>query len=91
MRAAETCAVTQPTLSNSVAQLEDELGKRLFYRTTRVVSLTGFGHHILPSVVDVLNAQAALVATARAFADPSRPLIRLGVSPLVQPILRHFL
>jgi DNA-binding transcriptional LysR family regulator len=83
VRAAEQCAVTQPTLSNGVAQLEDELGQRLFDRTTRVVSLTDFGRHVLPGLLDVLNAQAALIATAHAFAHPTRRLIRLGLSPLV--------
>jgi LysR family hydrogen peroxide-inducible transcriptional activator len=83
VRAAEQCGVTQPTLSNGVAQLEDELGQRLFDRTTRTVRLTDFGRHVLPGLLDVLNAQAALVATAHAFAHPTRRLIRLGVSPLV--------
>ena len=83
VRAAEKCTVAQPTLSNGVAQLEDELGERLFDRTTRAVSLTAFGRHVLPSLLDVLNAQAALISTASAFAHPTRRLIRIGVSPLV--------
>jgi DNA-binding transcriptional LysR family regulator len=83
VRAAEQCGVTQPTLSNGVAQLEDELGQRLLNRTTRLVSLTDFGRHVLPGLLDVLNAQAALVAMARAFAHPTRRLVRLGISPLV--------
>ncbi len=83
VRAAEQCGVTQPTLSNGVAQLEDELGQKLFNRTTRLVSLTDFGRHVLPGLLDVLNAQAALVAMARAFAHPTRRLIRFGISPLV--------
>ena len=36
VRAAEQCGVTQPTLSNGVAQLEDELGQKMFNRTTRL-------------------------------------------------------
>ena len=72
VRAAEQCAVTQPTLSNGIAQLEQEFGQRLFDRTTRVVGLTDFGRHLLPSVLDVLNAQAALLAMARTLL-PIRP------------------
>lgn len=81
--AAGECFVTQPTLSNGVAHLEAELGGRLFERTTRKVSLTAFGKHLLPSIADVLMAQAALVLQARAFLKPDRRLIRIGSSPLV--------
>ncbi len=96
-RAAEALAVSQPTISTSLLQLEGELGARLFNRTTRSVELTEFGTQILPSVLDVLDAQSALVAKARALLDPERTLIRIGISPLVdmrlvnltlEPILR---
>lgn len=46
-QAAEQCYVTQPTLSNGIAQLEQEFEERIFVRTTRIVSLTPFGEHIL--------------------------------------------
>jgi DNA-binding transcriptional LysR family regulator len=81
--AAKRCGVTQPTLSNGVAQLEEELGVRLFVRTTRRVELSQSGRHVLPSIVDMLNAQAALVAKARELAHPEQRIVRVGVSPLV--------
>src|SRR5215216_1230111 len=34
-RGARACGVTQAALSNSVAKLEEELGERIFSRTTR--------------------------------------------------------
>ena len=43
-QAAEKCNVAQTTMSKYIAQLEDELGVRLFYRTTRECSLTEAGH-----------------------------------------------
>lgn len=42
-RAAEILHVTQPTMSRQMAQLEEELGVRLFQRTTRNVVLTDEG------------------------------------------------
>ncbi|MEG2119502.1 MAG: LysR family transcriptional regulator, partial [Pseudoflavonifractor sp.] len=42
-RAAEQCFVTQPTLSQRIHQLEQELGVPLFERSTRRVSLTDAG------------------------------------------------
>ena len=83
VQAADHCAVTQPTLSNAIAQLELELGHRLFERTTRSVRLTETGKQLLPDICDLLNAQAALVARARLLSNPQSRLIRIGVSPLV--------
>ena len=42
-QAAEKCNIAQTTMSKYIAQLEDELGVRLFYRTTRECSLTEAG------------------------------------------------
>ncbi|MET3133470.1 LysR family hydrogen peroxide-inducible transcriptional activator [Oxalobacteraceae bacterium GrIS 1.11] len=81
--AAADCCVTQPTLSNAIAQLEEELGERLFARTTRKVTLTPFGAHTLPYIADVLGAHATLLRQAQAFLKPDKRLIRIGTSPLL--------
>jgi DNA-binding transcriptional LysR family regulator len=81
--AAAQCCVTQPTLSNGIAQLENELGERLFVRTTRKVALTPFGTHVVPYIDEVLGAQASLLQQTQAFLKPGKRLIRLGTSPLV--------
>ena len=82
--AAARCFVTQPTLSNGVAQLEGELGERLFARTTRQVALTAFGAHLMPYLNEVLRAQVTLEQQARAFLKPDTRLIRIGTSPLIR-------
>lgn len=82
-RAAEECHVTQPTLSNGVAQLEVELGSHLFERTTRRVSLTSFGKHLLPIIEQVLAGLHELERSAEAYLKPEVKLIRIGLSPLV--------
>ncbi len=81
--AAEQCFVTQPTLSNGIAQLENELGARLFVRTTRQVALTSFGAHVLPYLLEVLNAQAALMQQTSAFLSADKRVLRIGTSPLI--------
>jgi DNA-binding transcriptional LysR family regulator len=81
--AAAQCCVTQPTLSNGIAQLEKEFGERLFVRTTRKVALTAFGVHLLPYVNEVLSAQASLVQQSQVFLSPGKRLIRIGTSPLI--------
>lgn len=42
-RAAELLHLTQPTLSRQIAQMEDEMGVRLFDRGTRKITLTSEG------------------------------------------------
>src|SRR5574341_1055217 len=80
--AANACHVTQPTLSNGIAQLEDELGGRLFVRTTRSVALTPLATHLVPYIKEALNAQAMIRTQAQSFLNPAKQMVRIGVSPL---------
>ncbi|PLX34270.1 MAG: LysR family transcriptional regulator [Hyphomicrobiales bacterium] len=82
-KAARECHATQPTLSNAIAQLEEELGGRLFTRTTRQVDLTPFGAYMLPFVQAVLDAGAEMSEAAAAYHNPVHKLLRIGLSPLV--------
>ncbi|MEU0136165.1 LysR family transcriptional regulator [Streptomyces sp. NPDC006296] len=72
-RAAARLHVAQQALSRDIRRLERELGRELFVRTTRQVSLTADGERLLPYARRVLDAHAALRA---ACADPAgRPLL----------------
>ena len=82
-RAAERCHVTQPTLSNGIAQLEAEVGGQLFVRTTRKVELSPFGQQMLPLIDALSRAHGELKAGVRSFYDPAHRMIRIGLSPLV--------
>lgn len=81
--AAAACHVTQPTLSNGIAQLEQELGEKLFVRTTRKVELTAFGRYLLPYLNNVIDARSELEKAAEAYHHPTHKLLRIGLSPLV--------
>lgn len=59
-RAAQFCNVTQPTLSNRVSNLEEELGEKIFERTTRTVRLTQFGESLLPTILSILSQEKML-------------------------------
>ncbi len=82
-KAADICCVSQPTLSNAIAQFEDEMGGKIFLRTTRKVSVTKFGEHLLQYVTAVLEAQGELKTSAHAFIEPPHKLLKIGFSPLV--------
>ena len=53
--AAEALYLTQPAVSKRVAQLEAELGTRLFDRIGRRISLTGSGAALLPRARRLIN------------------------------------
>ncbi len=82
-QAARACGVSQPTVSNAIAQLEEQLGGQLFARSTRAVVLTPFGEHMLPLVESAVTAEDELVREAQAFHDPPQKLVRIGFSPLM--------
>src|SRR5689334_17582879 len=79
--AARSCGVTQAALSNSIAKLEEELGERIFSRTTRRVSLSPFGETLMPYVDQILDAREALVRAAKSHQAPTTMVI--GHSPLI--------
>lgn len=65
-RAAETCNVSQPSLTRSIRALEEELGGNLIHRAGRHTHLTSFGSTVLPELqkicqqCDVVSAMAAM-------------------------------
>lgn len=81
--AAARCHVTQPTLSNGISMLESLLGGQLFIRTTRKVALSPLGERLLPMIQALHRAHRELKAGAESYYDPSRQLVRIGLSPLV--------
>lgn len=80
---AEKCCVTQPTLSNGIAHLEEELGGKLFRRTTRTVDLTPFGTFVVPMAQSILDAKDELIKSAQSFFHPELKVLRIGMSPLI--------
>ena len=82
-KAAQVCHVTQPTLSNGVSKLEEELGEKIFVRTTRTVGLTSFGEMLLPTIASLLNLEEMIRLNAREYSNPKTVVLKIGMSPLV--------
>lgn len=85
--AARSYGVTQPALSNGVAKLEEQLGSKLFDRTSRGVTPTAFGTQILPLVERALDHIDAISAEAKRLTSAETRSIHVGVSPLINPQL----
>ena len=84
-RAAEQCHVAQPSLSQQIMKLEEELGERLFERTKREVSLTPAGDLLRVHVERVLQEVELARDGVREFRGLVRGRVVLGVLPTVAP------
>jgi LysR family hydrogen peroxide-inducible transcriptional activator len=84
-RAAERCNVAQPSLSQQVKKLEDELGSPLFDRLGRRVALTDAGRLLLDRASAIL---ASLDDTRRELRDArigSSGTLAVGAIPTIAP------
>jgi DNA-binding transcriptional LysR family regulator len=82
-RAAEQLFITQSGMSVLVRGLEEQLGFRLFDRTTRRVTLTQSGAKFLPIADQSLVALESAVASIGNSASESGHDLRIGATPLV--------
>lgn len=85
-RAAESCHVSQPTLSAGLAALEEQLGKRLVERDRRFIGLTPEGEAVLPWAQQIVAGFHGLTSAAHSLRGPLKGILRLGVIPAAIPI-----
>jgi LysR family hydrogen peroxide-inducible transcriptional activator len=86
-KAAESCFVTQSTLSASLRELETLVGVTLVERTRRVVRFTPLGARIAEKARRVLREAEELADMARAEGLPLTGELRMGVIPTIAPFL----
>ena len=94
-RAARECRVAQPSLSQQILKLEDEVGERLFERTQRQALLTPAGSLFLPHALSILEAAERGRQEIREMGGQVRGKIMLGALPTIAPyflpdIIRSF-
>jgi len=86
-RAAESCFVSQPTLSVAVKKLEEELGVGLFERGQGEVSLTPAGERIVAQAQRVLEEAGVIRELASQSKDQLSGPLRVGAIHTVGPYL----
>jgi LysR family glycine cleavage system transcriptional activator len=77
-RAASELGVTPAAVSNQIRVLEDQLGRRLFTRTSRAMQLTSHGEVLLGGVTE---AFAILSRTVQQITTVQRPRLSITTSP----------
>ena len=77
-RTSEKLHISQPSLSYAIAELEKELGTKLFHKEKRTVTLTMYGQLFLPYVDKVLSLLEDGCAALKNMAENAPQVVRLG-------------
>jgi LysR family hydrogen peroxide-inducible transcriptional activator len=87
-KAAQACFVSQPTLSIAVKKLEEELGVRLFERSSKnQIRITEIGQQVIDQAHVVLQQSQILSEIAQQGKDPLSGQFKLGVIYTIGPYL----
>ena len=84
-RAAESCFITQSTLSTQIKKLEDFLGVTLFDRSLKRVTPTPIGREILQAARNIVEESERIKVLAGHAQDPMARTLNLGVIPTLGP------
>jgi LysR family transcriptional regulator, hydrogen peroxide-inducible genes activator len=90
-KAADSCFVSQPTLSVAIKKLEEELDLKLFERSVNEVAVTPLGEQIVAQAQRVLDEAGQIKEIAKRGKDPLAGTLRVGIiytiAPYVLPAL----
>jgi LysR family hydrogen peroxide-inducible transcriptional activator len=86
-KAAETCHVSQPTLSVAIKKLEEELQVKLFERNSNEITVTPLGEEIVRQAQSVLAQAESIREIAKRGKDPLAGALRLGIIHTIGPYL----
>ncbi|GAB5387285.1 MAG: LysR substrate-binding domain-containing protein [Alphaproteobacteria bacterium] len=84
-KAAESCHVSQPTLSVQIRKLEEQLGISCFERNGRKLLITPAGEAVIAEARQALAHADAIIDIAHGFRDPLSGPFRLGVIATLGP------
>lgn len=87
--AAESCFVTQPTLSAQLGKLEKELGVLLFDRSKMPVIPTEIGVQIIEQAKRVVSESKGIFELVAQLKGDVSGVIKLGIIPTLAPYLLH--
>ena len=86
-RAAQSCFVSQPTLSGQVMKLEAQLNLTLVERQSKKIMLTPAGEKLVIEARKVLTAAHEFEALAKTLLDPFAGELHIGLIPTLAPYL----
>jgi LysR family transcriptional regulator, hydrogen peroxide-inducible genes activator len=84
-RAAEQLGITQPSLSQQIRKLEEQVGSPLFERLGRSIRLTAYGEALRQPAADILQQVAEAKSSLDCLQEGVRGKLRVGVIPTIMP------
>lgn len=85
--AAESCGVTQPTLSALIQKLEEELDVKIFNRDRKQVTPTDIGEKIIRQARTALNEAYRIREVVADETSTTNGNLRIGILPTIAPYL----
>lgn len=89
VKAAEACFVTQPTLSQQIHKLEEELEVIIFDRSKQPIETTNIGREIVIQARKVLKESDNIKSLVGELRGEVSGKVRLGIIPTIAPYLIH--
>ena len=93
--ASQDCNVALSAMSETIKQIEDDVGVTLFDRSQRPLVVTEFGQYFVSDAIEILNRFDQSIRDMRDFGGKEKGLVRIASSPsvvstLVLPALAEF-
>lgn len=79
----EAVGLTQSAVSHSIRELENELGLRLFDRTTREVELSASGERLAAALGPLIDELDRVLLSAQNMAEQMKGKVRVATSPTI--------
>jgi len=89
VRAAESCFVTQPTLTMQVQKLEDEIGFQIFNRSRKPLQPTRQGVEFIDGARRIIKEYRLLKTRITEEKEEVGGIYRIGIIPTLAPYLIH--
>lgn len=89
-RAAQSCFVTQPALSNALRALEEEFGSPIVKRGRTFVGFTPEGERLLDSARRMLREEQLLKQDLSSVSGQPQGRLTIGVVPSAEPVAARF-
>jgi DNA-binding transcriptional LysR family regulator len=86
-RAAERMGISQPAFSEAIRKIEEEVGYRIFDRTTRSLEITADGRHIVTTAREIVRDFRIALESIRAGASSKGPITIAALPTIVAAVM----